>query len=496
MDYVIAIPSHNRHNSINEKTIALLNYYNIDLNRVYVFVASAELAEYTKTLDKNITIVEGGLGIQKQRLAISNYFNEGQPICSMDDDLINICSVVNDKLYKIECLESLILDFFSLFDEYKCNMGGLYPVDNPYFMKNRITTDLRFIIGNFRCFNNIKKLENRKFTLLEDYETTLKYYINDGAVVRNENYVALTNYKITKWGLSYEDKDIEVIRFFNKYKQYCSIKIKKNTTDIYFKPKNHKKEILSTLWDGDLNELCTLCINSWIKQGYNVNLYSNTLEQDDLPMAWDNHVKILNAKDIYFKNNISEDIRPYSDIWRYNLLLETNETWIDADMFLLDNIGHEDTIISSEHTFQSGAYKSKLSYVPNIGLLRLNKIVDKIFIEEVLSTINKKKNELVNCDNMKIFRKILTKPKYNDIFKMVNEPNAYCPVAWWCCNEIYYDENFSKKYDVKIQDIDTILNNSTGIHLWNYFTYNKHQIDFNKTYKDSLYNRLKDYIKS
>ena len=162
-------------------------------------------------------------------------------------------------------------------------------------------------------------------------------------------------------------------------------------------------------------------------------------------------------------------------------------------MFLLDNIGHEETIISSEHTFQAGAYKSKLPYVPNIGILRLNKNLDKQFIEEVILTINKKENELVDCDNMKIFRKILTKPKYNDIFKLVKKPNAYCPVAWWCCAEIYYDENFSKKYAVEIQDIDTILKNSTGIHLWNYFTYNKHKIDFNKIYAESLFNRLKNY---
>ena len=174
MDYVVAIISSNRSDSINNKTISLLNYYKIDLTRVYVFVAKNEIEDYKKILDKDITIIQGGVGIQKQREAISNYFEEGQPICSMDDDLINICSVVNDKLYKIECLESLILDFFCLMDENNCNLSGLYPVANPYFMKNRITLDLRFIIGNFRCFKNIKRLERRKFILLEDYECSLK----------------------------------------------------------------------------------------------------------------------------------------------------------------------------------------------------------------------------------------------------------------------------------------------------------------------------------
>ena len=38
MDYVVAIPSHNRHEVINNKTLKLLRYYGISNDRMYVFV--------------------------------------------------------------------------------------------------------------------------------------------------------------------------------------------------------------------------------------------------------------------------------------------------------------------------------------------------------------------------------------------------------------------------------------------------------------------------
>ena len=52
MDYVIAIPSHNRTKVIDNKTLKMLRHYNIDPERVYVFVAPEEYNEYKK---KNIT---------------------------------------------------------------------------------------------------------------------------------------------------------------------------------------------------------------------------------------------------------------------------------------------------------------------------------------------------------------------------------------------------------------------------------------------------------
>ena len=70
MDYVIAIPSHNRTKVIDNKTLKMLRHYNIDPERVYVFVAPEEYNEYKKKISPEYNLVEGALGINSFRVYI------------------------------------------------------------------------------------------------------------------------------------------------------------------------------------------------------------------------------------------------------------------------------------------------------------------------------------------------------------------------------------------------------------------------------------------
>ena len=168
-------------------------------------------------------------------------------------------------------------------------------------------------------------------------------------------------------------------------------------------------------------------------------------------------------------NEYKNDILPLSDYWRYNLLKKhRNAIWIDADMFLLDRLPNTDNIISSEHTFQSGAYKSKETFVPNIGVLKFDSDLGQNFLEEIITKIKNNKTKAEFCDNMKIFRNNLKKKKYSKLNDFVFKPECFCGVPFW------------------------LLNNAIGIHLWNNFTYNKHKIDFTTLEPDSLYNTLRN----
>ena len=498
MDYVVAIPSHNRTKVIDNKTLKLLRHYNIDPERVYVFVAPEEYNEYKKKIAPEYNLVEGALGIKENRKAISDYFDEDQPILCLDDDIKWICQMFcvrggRQRLDKIKCLETLIFDVFEKLEEEQCNLAGFYPIDNPFFMKQHISNDLRFIIGNCKFFFNKKKLENRKFTLLEDFETTMKYYLEDGKVIRYNNFVCVTNYKILKWNLSAEDKKLEVDLFHHKYKEFTSIKHKVNgNCDIKF-IKNPPRIYLSTLWIGKtLNELSRLSFISWIKQGYSIKLYSNLkLNELNINEKYLKYIDIKNPNQVCLYNN--EDILPFSDYWRYNLLLkDKNAIWIDADMVLIDRLPTIDTIISSEHTFQSGAFKSKLNFVPNIGVLKFTTDLGREFIEEIINKIDNKKTESKFCDNMTIFRTTIKKNKYIDLFNNIMPPFTFCPIPWWNVTSIYNDVHYPIKYDVENKDNKYIIRNGIGIHLWNYFTMNKYQIDFKSITEHSLFDQLKN----
>ena len=69
------------------------------------------------------------------------------------------------------------------------NLAGIYPVKNSLFMQDTITTDLRFCIGGFFIYRNKKLILNTQSESKEDYEMTIKYFINDGGVLRFNNIV-------------------------------------------------------------------------------------------------------------------------------------------------------------------------------------------------------------------------------------------------------------------------------------------------------------------
>lgn len=502
MDYVICIPSHNRSDVINNKTLKMLRHYKIDLTRVYVFVVGGQIPLYHKAItSKELNLVEGRLGIKENRKCISDYFPEDTPIVCLDDDIKWICKLHHcrggkQRLDKIECFESLIFDMFDDLDKENAGLGGLYPISNPFFMKNHKSTDLKFIIGNCKFFYNKKKLERRRFELLEDYETTLNYYLHFDKIIRYNNFCVIANYRPLKWNKTQSDKNKEVLLFRQKYPEFSSINFKANgNTDIRL-DKNPKRVVLSTLWINDkLPELNKLCISSWIKQGYNVDIYTNLNKQFFNDIDHSEYINIKNPNNIcIYENN---DILPYSDYWRYNLLLKVKDAiWIDSDMFLLDRLPNYETLISTEHTFQSGAMKSDLPFVPNIGVLKFSTFLGREFLSEVIEKIDCKKETSKFCDNMLIFRKTLKKQKYSSLFQYTFEPKVFCPIPWWNCKQIYKDIKYPTKYSVNHYNNENIFNNSIGVHLWNNFTNNKYKIDFKSIKKDSLYDQLKIYINS
>jgi hypothetical protein len=190
------------------------------------------------------------------------------------------------------------------------------------------------------------------------------------------------------------------------------------------------------------------------------------------------------AKDIMDYVNFN-DILPFSDLWRYNLLYKLGGTWLDADMVLIDQLPNKDIIISSEYTMQSGAYKSKLPYVANIGVLKFPKA--EPMLKLIIDKINTRRKDARFVDNMRVFQQVL---KNNPNAKYVADPSIYCPLSWWDAKQAYTDSKYKTKYSVNPLTNDIMLQHSIGIHMWNNFTYKKWKIDFDNIDIESLYNRL------
>ena len=204
-DYVIAIPSYKRQDTLKNKTMKLLERYKVPKKRVYIFVAdNSQKNIYQDTLDKNCynKIIVGKPGIKHIRNFMANYFPQGKRIVYLDDDINKLwrCVSKNDpknkkdnKLIELESLHKFICDAFKLSKKTGYRNWGPYPIENPFFMKptmrdnSHVSTDLKFVMGGFNGVTNDKKAELRTISDKEDYERTIKYYLVDGGVLRFNN---------------------------------------------------------------------------------------------------------------------------------------------------------------------------------------------------------------------------------------------------------------------------------------------------------------------
>jgi hypothetical protein len=198
--YVVAIPTYNRENIIVDKTLKTLIDGGVKKSKIFIFVANKEqYNKYEQIVPKSMynEIVIGKLGINNQRKFISKYFPLNQYIVSMDDDVEGLLMLKNDKLVQMKNVDKFFTDSYKLLKKEKLFIWGIYPVNNAFFMKDKITTDLKFIIGVLYGYINrkLKKLEpSSKIEVKEDYEMSILYYKMDGGVIRYNNITPKTKY--------------------------------------------------------------------------------------------------------------------------------------------------------------------------------------------------------------------------------------------------------------------------------------------------------------
>ncbi len=259
--YIIVIPSYNRVDIIQVKTLALLRRHGISSTKINIFVANQEEYDlYNKTINKQLynKLIIGVIGLKNQRNFIMKYYPEGTHIVHMDDDLDNIVELVitkknkssrqqnhtnnitnnitNNKVFNkssksgkssiksikssiksiksvksikpITNLHKFIVKAFNICNDNKIFLWGVYPLANAYFMTPSTTTDLRFIVGPFWGIINRHKPElqltiNEK----ENSERTLQHWTYDKTVLRF-NYIGIdTKYYTNKGGLQAEGKN-------------------------------------------------------------------------------------------------------------------------------------------------------------------------------------------------------------------------------------------------------------------------------------------------
>jgi hypothetical protein len=248
----IAIPTYNRSDVLERKTLTTLLKGGIEPKQIYIFVANQKekkIYEDAIPRDKYNQMIVGKLGITNQRKFIKNYFKEGDQVVSIDDDVEGIFKLVGNKQHPVPILvetkaKPFFISAFKRLEKEGLYMWGIYPVRNPFFMKQTVSTGLSFIIGALHGYivRHDKSLEpNIKSEGKEDYHQSILYYLKDGGVVRFNNITIKTKF-LAKGGLGedrFERNRLSAEYLQSTYPTLVSIFHRKNgMTEIRLKDKS------------------------------------------------------------------------------------------------------------------------------------------------------------------------------------------------------------------------------------------------------------------
>jgi len=189
-NWVIAIPSYKRAETLRDKTLTVLRNYHIPNKKIHVFVADqAEYDIYKATLDSNsyghIHIAKPGMAAVRN--FITRFFPVGKAIFNMDDDIrgfIEFAEGAKRNERPLHSLSDAITRGFSDVRKTGYRLFGFYPVANGYFMKPGSTTDLRYIIGSVWGIINPGPILTVTIDDKEDYMRSVIMYVLDGGVIR------------------------------------------------------------------------------------------------------------------------------------------------------------------------------------------------------------------------------------------------------------------------------------------------------------------------
>lgn len=219
----IIIPSYDRHNTMT--TIDTLKRHNIDLAQVYLFLANDEQKELYKP-PSEVNVVVGVLGKMNQINFIIDYFDEGEILVMIDDD-------IQDFIILEKPLHQVLSEAIEYLKNSQYNLVGFPPTSNKFFNKPRGYKDgLYFVCGAFYIMKNDKsiRLTNK---LIEDVELSLISYEKYGNVLRCSDILFKAKYW-SEGGLLKERQEQGYIGLYKnfvelqyKYSKYIKYKIKK-----------------------------------------------------------------------------------------------------------------------------------------------------------------------------------------------------------------------------------------------------------------------------
>ncbi len=258
------IPTYKRSETISKKTLKVLKNGGVPKDDIWLFIVKEEVDAYRKNVSNDLYghLVVGELGIVNQRNFITHFFEEGDCLVEVDDDLetferlpvetdpsgIMVKPFCVNGLISVENIPKFCENAFEVCRKEKCGLWGIHPCHNAYFLKEKTTTYLLFLSGIFTGrFNRksiILSIEEK-----DDFERTCKFYLDDDKVVRFWNVCCKTKYYNPKGGKGEEKLDrkaeslVAAKKLVELFPHLCKLYLKKKSgyAEVRLKDRRVKK---------------------------------------------------------------------------------------------------------------------------------------------------------------------------------------------------------------------------------------------------------------
>lgn len=246
MDIEIAIPTYNRPDILQKKTLPLLEAIPNELIKIYVEDEHQKVIYQERLGYEYEIIITNTYGIGEKRNWIKNH-TKAKYLLQIDDD-IEAIKEWNGISLSAENIYDLIKDGFKECEQHGLHLWGICCFFNPFYLRNNTSTNLKFICGGFHGIIT-DKIICSPINTFEDYFNTCAYFESDGGVYRKNGYGLKTKTFKEKGGLQdlmpnskrtlEEEKNATMLK--NRFGKMISIIKKKDRTDLRL---NHKFKIL------------------------------------------------------------------------------------------------------------------------------------------------------------------------------------------------------------------------------------------------------------
>ncbi len=254
-NFEIAIPSYNREDILPKKTLKMLYDLGVNSNKIRIFLRDEQqLEKYKKSCGENYNYeLTGQSGILATRNYLQVYYHEintkSDGVLFIDDDITKITE--KDRVFLSKPFMELVEYFFIETKKRGARLWSVNALNNEFFMKDNISTNLKYCIGAFKGVI----LDRTRDTILcdighfEDFQFTFEYFLEDGVVVRFNKYGITTKYFELQGGIcgslggmKERQKEMEENGKYmiERYGDMVKIKMKKWGTDLRM---NYRYEI-------------------------------------------------------------------------------------------------------------------------------------------------------------------------------------------------------------------------------------------------------------